>query len=66
MKDNNADKSIAASLTNAFFLNALVKQQSGVKIDLMDKAMVTSITKEVNAVYLAFQEVVKGLDQKEK
>ncbi|MEA3547548.1 MAG: hypothetical protein U9R66_07780 [Thermodesulfobacteriota bacterium] len=59
-------KLIAAELTNAFFLNSLLRQQQGQQVDLMDPELVAAITREVNAVYLAFQEVVNGLDEKTK
>lgn len=64
MNDKKIDQLIAASLTNAFYTKALLTQQKGIKVDMNDLKMVTSMTKEINTVFLAFQEVVRGLQKK--
>ena len=66
MPKNKTDQLIAATLTNAFYLNALLHEQKGVEVDLDNKDLVMTMTREINAVYTAFQEVVRGLEKKDK
>jgi hypothetical protein len=60
LNEKKIDQLIAASLTNAFYTKALLTQQKGIRVDMNDLKMVTSMTKEINTVFLAFQEVVRG------